>query len=50
VSNSEGLETAFVELEEQETENDIAEWFFLLAGALMVVEATIRTTDFRVIP
>lgn len=50
VSNSEGLETAFVELEEQETENDIAEWFFLLAGALMVVEATVRTTDLRVIP
>lgn len=50
VSNSEGLETAFVELEEKKTENDIAEWFFLLAGALMVVEATLRTTDFRVIP
>jgi Ca-activated chloride channel family protein len=50
VSNSEGLESAFIELEERETENEVAEWFFLLAGALMVIEATIRTTNFRVIP
>ncbi|MFP4229859.1 MAG: vWA domain-containing protein [Candidatus Nanohaloarchaea archaeon] len=50
VSNREGLETAFVELEEQTVEEDISTWFFLLAGSLMVLEAFFRTTSLRVIP
>lgn len=50
VSSREGLQTAFVELEQKETENDISRWFLLIAGGLMVIEAVIRTTNFQVIP
>ena len=50
VSSREGLETAFVNLEEKEAETDISQWFLLVAGRLMVLEAVFRTTDFQVIP
>lgn len=50
VSNRQGLQDAFVTLEEKEARNDISTWFFLLAGGLLVIEAVFRTTDFQVIP
>ena len=50
VSSRDGLESAFVELEEKQVEEDISKWFFLLAGALMVIEAVFRSTNFQVIP
>ncbi len=50
VSNREGLENAFLNLEEKTARQDISTWFFLLSGALLVLEAVFRTTEFQVIP
>lgn len=50
VSNREGLGEAFVELEETTNRRSISTWFFMIAGALLVVEAVFRTTDLQVIP
>jgi Ca-activated chloride channel family protein len=50
VSNREGLEEAFVQLEKEEAQNDISKWFFLLAGTMIVLETVLRTTDIQVIP
>ncbi|QGA80121.1 vWA domain-containing protein [Candidatus Nanohalobium constans] len=50
VSNRQGLQDAFIELEEKKSRNDISTWFFLLAGGLLVIEAVFRTTDLQVIP
>lgn len=50
VSNRQGLEDAFVTLEEKESREDISIWFFMLAGVLLVLEAVFRTTELQVIP
>jgi Ca-activated chloride channel family protein len=50
VSDSEGLESAFLQLEETETEKPIGEYLILLAGLLLVFDAILRTTDFEVVP
>lgn len=50
VSNRQGLENAFVNLEEKTDRENISKWFFLLAGGLLVLEAVFRTTELQVIP
>ncbi len=50
VSDREGLETAFVDLTEDEAERDISRYLILLAGFLLILEAVVRTTDFQIIP
>jgi len=50
VSDREGLETAFVDLTEEEAENNISRYLILLAGFLLILEAVVRTTDFQIIP
>ena len=50
VTSREGLETAFVDLEDQETENDVSRYFILLAGILLILDAVYRSTDLEIIP
>ena len=50
VSNKQGLQSAFVELEEKKSREGISKWFFILAGVLLVLEAVFRNTDLQVIP
>lgn len=50
VTDSENLEAAFLELEEQEAETDISRYLILLAGFLLVLDAVYRSTDLEVIP
>lgn len=50
VTSRDGLEAAFIELEEQEVETDISRYFILLAGVLLILDAVYRSTDLEVIP
>jgi len=50
VTSRDGLEAAFIELEDQEVETDISRYFILLAGVLLILDAVYRSTDLEVIP
>lgn len=50
VTSRDGLEAAFIQLEEQEVETDISRYFILLAGVLLILDAVYRSTDLEVIP